>query len=158
MQDWMSDLGWQEASKPKRKWVQPEGARWARQPGSLKEPTDLKRKNNLALVDNKSTAEHNHDHTHDQFQSCVLRQDKPINRSTFEYWATTLPPSVIRGKGLISFSESPHQQWIWQKVGRTYELESSFGTSGQPSMVVLIGTKEMPVKSDPAIYGPFINQ
>ena len=122
------------------------------------ETENLKRKNNLALVDNKSAAEHNHNHTHDQFQSCVLRQDKPINRSTFEYWATTLPPSVIRGKGLISFSESPHQQWIWQKVGRTYELESSFGTSGQPSMVVLIGTKEMPVKSDPAIYGPFINQ
>ena len=119
---------------------------------------NLKRKKNLALVDDKSTAEQNHDHTHDQFQSYVLHQIKPIDRSTFESWATTLPPSVIRGKGFISFAESPHQQWIWQKVGRTYDLESSSEASGQSSMVVLIGTKEMPVESDPVIYGPFLNQ
>tara|TARA_Y100000588_G_scaffold8366_1_gene9604 strand:- start:186 stop:1157 length:972 start_codon:yes stop_codon:yes gene_type:complete len=119
---------------------------------------NLKRKKNLALVDDKSTAEQNHDHTHDQFQSYVLHQIKPIDRSTFESWATTLPPSVIRGKGFISFADSPHQQWIWQKVGRTYDLESSSEASGQSSMVVLIGTKEMPVESDPVIYGPFLNQ
>ena len=118
----------------------------------------LKRRETLALVDKKGTAEHDHDHTHDQFHSCVLRQIKPIDRSTFESWATTLPPSVIRGKGLVSFTESPHQQWIWQKVGRTYDLESSSGASGQSSMVVLIGTKEMPVESDPVIYGPFLKQ
>ena len=119
---------------------------------------NLKRKKNLALVDDKSTAEQNHDHTHDQFQSYVLHQIKPIDRRTFESWATTLPPSVIRGKGFISFADSPHQQWIWQKVGRTYDLESSSEASGQSSMVVLIGTKEMPVESDPVIYGPFLNQ
>ena len=54
----------------------------------------LKRRETLALVDKKGTAEHDHDHTHDQFHSCVLRQIKPIDRSTFESWATTLPPSV----------------------------------------------------------------
>ena len=119
---------------------------------------NIKRRKDLALVDNKGTSEQDHDHNHDQFHSCVLRQIKPIDRSTFESWATTLPPSVIRGKGLISFTESPHQQWIWQKVGRTYDLESSSGASGQSSMVVLIGTKEMPVESDPVIYGPFLKQ
>ena len=125
--------------------------------GSI-ETENIKRRKDLALVDNKGTSEQVHNHNHDQFHSCVLRQIKPIDRSTFESWATTLPPSVIRGKGLISFTESPHQQWIWQKVGRTYDLESSSGASGQSSMVVLIGTKEMPVESDPVIYGPFLKQ
>ena len=122
------------------------------------ETENLKRGKPLALVDDKSTAEQNHDHTHDQFQSYVLHQINPIDRRTFESWATTLPPSVIRGKGFISFTESPHQQWIWQKVGRTYDLEPRSEASGQSSMVVLIGTKEMPVESDPVIYGPFLNQ
>ena len=112
----------------------------------------------LASVGSKATSDHDHGHTHDQFHSCVLRHSKPLDRSTFESWATDLPPSVIRGKGLISFAESPHQQWVWQKVGRTYALESSSGVPEQSSTVVLIGTEEMPTDTDPIIYGPFSTQ
>ena len=111
-----------------------------------------------ALVDTKATSDHGHGHTHDQFHSCVLQHSKPLDRHIFESWATALPPSVIRGKGVISFTESPHQQWVWQKVGRTYHLEHSSITSERSSKVVLIGTKGMPTDTDPKIYGPFSTQ
>ncbi len=112
----------------------------------------------MALVDTKATSDHGHGHTHDQFHSCVLQHSKPLDRHIFESWATALPPSVIRGKGVISFTESPHQQWVWQKVGRTYHLEHSSITSERSSKVVLIGTKGMPTDTDPKIYGPFSTQ
>ena len=112
----------------------------------------------MALVDTKATSDHGHGHTHDQFHSCVLQHSKPLDRHIFESWATALPPSVIRGKGVISFTESPHQQWVWQKVGRTYHLEHSSITSERSSKVVLIGTKGMPADTDPKIYGPFSTQ
>ena len=112
----------------------------------------------MALVGTKATSDHGHGHTHDQFHSCVLQHSKPLDRHIFESWATALPPSVIRGKGVISFTESPHQQWVWQKVGRTYHLEHSSITSERSSKVVLIGTKGMPTDTDPKIYGPFSTQ
>ena len=112
----------------------------------------------MALFDANTTSDHGHGHTHDQFHSCVLQHSKPLDRHIFESWATALPPSVIRGKGVISFTESPHQQWIWQKVGRTYHLEHSSITSERSSKVVLIGTKGMPTDTDPKIYGPFSTQ
>ena len=112
----------------------------------------------MALFDANTTSDHGHGHTHDQFHSCVLQHSKPLDRHIFESWATALPPSVIRGKGVISFTESPHQQWVWQKVGRTYHLELSSITSERSSKVVLIGTKGMPTDTDPKIYGPFSTQ
>ena len=112
----------------------------------------------MALFDANTTSDHGHGHTHDQFHSCVLQHSKPLDRHIFESWATALPPSVIRGKGVISFTEAPHQQWVWQKVGRTYHLEHSSITSERSSKVVLIGTKGMPTDTDPKIYGPFSTQ
>ncbi len=112
----------------------------------------------LASVNIKAPSQHGPDHTHDQFYSCVLRQNEPIDRNVFESWATDLPPSVIRGKGFISFTESPHQNWIWQKVGRTFDLESNSGAPELSSTVVLIGTEEMPSDADPRIHGPFSNK
>jgi len=112
----------------------------------------------MALVDTKATSDHGHGHTHDQFHSCILQHSKPLDRNTFESWATALPPSVIRGKGVISFTESPHQQWVWQKVGRTFAIESNSEAPELSSIVVLIGTEEMPSITDPIIYGPFSNK
>ena len=107
--------------------------------------------NNLASIHDKTKSTHKHD----QFHSCVLRQNQPLSRDAFENWATALPPFVIRGKGLISFTESPHQQWIWQKVGRTYHLEPGSETPEHSSTVVLIGTEQMTTTMTPTIYGPF---
>ena len=115
-------------------------------------------KKDMALVHTKATSDHGHGHTHDQFHSCILQHSKPLDRNTFESWATALPPSVIRGKGVISFTESPHQQWVWQKVGRTFAIESNSEAPELSSIVVLIGTEEMPSITDPIIYGPFSNK
>ena len=92
---------------------------------------------------------------HGQFRSCVLRQEQSIDRSAFDSWAESLPPAVLRGKGFVVFSDSPDQHWLWQKVGRSSRLEPGKGDPVADSTAVLIGTREMPIDTDPSITGPF---
>lgn len=98
---------------------------------------------------------HSGDHAHGQFRSCVLRQEKSIDRSAFDSWAESLPPAVLRGKGFVVFSDTPDQHWLWQKVGRSSRLEPGKGDPVADSAVVLIGTSVMPIETDPSITGPF---
>ena len=96
-----------------------------------------------------------HVHDSDHFRSCVLRQNKAIDRNTFNQWVESLPSSVIRGKGFITLSESPDKSWLWQKVGRSTLLEGNDSTEAMFPAIVLIGTRTMPGIEDPAIMGPF---
>ena len=98
---------------------------------------------------------HNHQHGDDYFRSYVLRQNSPLDRATFDRWAGALPSSVIRGKGFITFSDSPNKHWLWQKVGHSTTLEGDHTTDGAVSAVVLIGTRSMPTIEDLEITGPF---
>jgi len=98
---------------------------------------------------------HDHQHGDDYFRSYVLRQNSPLDRATFNHWAGALPFSVIRGKGFITFSDSPKKRWLWQKVGRSTTLEGDHTTDGAVSAVVLIGTRSMPTIEDLEITGPF---
>lgn len=98
---------------------------------------------------------HGHQHGDDYFRSYVLRQNCPLDRATFDRWAEALPSSVIRGKGFITFADSPKKHWLWQKVGRSTLLEGDHTTDGAVSAVVLIGTRAMPTIEDPGITGPF---
>ncbi len=93
--------------------------------------------------------------SHGQLRSCVLRQEKSIDRSAFDSWAESLPPAVLRGKGFVVFSDAPDQHWLWQKVGRSSRLEPGKGDPVADSTAVLIGTRAMPIDTDPSIRGPF---
>ena len=100
---------------------------------------------------------HTNDHAHGQFRSCVLRHEESIDRNAFEAWAESLPPTVLRGKGFVVFSDTPDQHWLWQKVGRSSRLEPGKGEPIIESTVVLIGTRTMLIDTDPSITGPFQN-
>ena len=100
---------------------------------------------------------HTSDHAHGQFRSCVLRHEESIDRNAFETWAESLPPTVLRGKGFVVFSDTPDQHWLWQKVGRSSRLEPGKGEPIIESTVVLIGTRTMLIDTDPSITGPFQN-
>jgi len=83
----------------------------------------------------------NHKH---QFKSLALSSNKRLNRNTFEIWCDALPTSVIRGKGILYFSDDPiKNKWVWQKVGKNSSIKKFSGNSSN-SDLVLIGTLEMP--------------
>ena len=101
------------------------------------------------------SSSHGLHHENHYFRSYVLRKNSPLDRTTFDRWAGALPSSVIRGKGFITFADSPKKHWLWQKVGHSARLEGNHTTDGAVSAVVLIGTRSMPTIEDPEIIGPF---
>ena len=81
---------------------------------------------------------HNH-----QFKSLALNSSKQLNRKTFELWCEALPPSVIRGKGILCFDDESGNSLVWQKVGKQSSIKKFLGNNSN-SELVLIGTPEMP--------------
>jgi len=89
------------------------------------------------------TEDSNYPHHNHQFKSLALNSSKQLNRKTFELWCEALPPSVIRGKGILYFGDVPGNSWVWQKVGKQYSIKK-FLANNSNSELVLIGTPEMP--------------
>jgi G3E family GTPase len=89
------------------------------------------------------TEDSNYSHHNHQFKSVALYNSKKLNRKTFEIWCEALPPSVIRGKGILYFDDTPENSWVWQKVGKKYSIKK-FLVNNSNSELVLIGTPEMP--------------
>ena len=85
----------------------------------------------------------NYSHHNHQFKSLALNSSKKLNRNTFKIWCDALPPSVIRGKGILYFGDEPGNSWVWQKVGEKSSIKKFSGNSPN-SDLVLIGTPEMP--------------
>ncbi len=103
----------------------------------------------LAIFSEKSvgetnrTGEINYSHHNHQFKSLALKSCKKLDRHTFELWYEALPPSVIRGKGILFFADEPGNSWVWQKVGKKSSIKK-FSRNSSYSDLVLIGTPEMP--------------
>ena len=94
-----------------------------------------------------STEDSNYPHHNHQFKSLALNSSKQLNRKTFELWCEALPPSVIRGKGILYFGDVPGNSWVWQKVGKQSSIKKFLGNISN-SELVLIGTPEMPSSQD----------
>ncbi|MCD8502549.1 MAG: GTP-binding protein [Bacillaceae bacterium] len=45
-------------------------------------------------------------HHHHTFQAIKIELDKPINRPIFEKWLKQLPPTIVRGKGIVQLDET----------------------------------------------------
>ena len=91
----------------------------------------------------KRTEDSNYPHHNHQFKSLALNSSNQLNRKTFELWCEALPPSVIRGKGILYFGDVPGNSWVWQKVGKQSSIKKFLGNNSN-SELVLIGTPEMP--------------
>ncbi|MDC0229805.1 GTP-binding protein [Deltaproteobacteria bacterium] len=96
------------------------------------------------------TEDSNYSHHNHQFKSLALNSSKKLNRNTFEIWCDALPPSVIRGKGILYFGDEPGNSWVWQKVGEISSIKKFSGNSSN-SDLVLIGTPEMPSSQELAL-------
>jgi G3E family GTPase len=103
---------------------------------------------------NTPTPEKGHPHDHPDhaplpFRSIALQSDGTLEQEAFEHWHKSLPPAVIRGKGILHFRNNPEYVWVWQKVGQRSTLKQ-MPTVGQnlDAKALLIGTMEMPLTRD----------
>ncbi|MDE0807720.1 MAG: GTP-binding protein [Alphaproteobacteria bacterium] len=89
-----------------------------------------------------STWGHHHHHAEEMFDTRTFTASGPIDRAKFEVFAAALPPSVVRGKGVLVFSDTPDQAEVWQRVGARMELAKWSGAVAPlASSLVLIGTE-----------------
>lgn len=84
-------------------------------------------------------AQHDHDHLHDQFLSCSLSTEQPLDPVKFEAWAANLNPDIFRAKGIIFFGmKGMGQKFIFQAVGRRWELKLDEWTMDQTPKTELV--------------------
>jgi G3E family GTPase len=74
--------------------------------------------------------EHHHHHHHDEgeaeeygISTFVYYRRKPFDRDAFEKFANNFPKSVIRCKGLIWFSDTPNESYIFEQAGKQIQAE-----------------------------------
>jgi len=83
-----------------------------------------------------------HDHSdHDHglsFESWLFTSDKPLDKAIFNRALAELPQSIYRGKGFVCFSDTPHQRFVVQMVGRRVRLEEEMGTDEEISRTELV--------------------
>ena len=62
--------------------------------------------------------------------SQILKAETPLQYDRFTAWAGGLSADILRGKGLVQFSDRPGT-WLWQKVGDQIQLT---GDNGEDSV------------------------
>ena len=85
------------------------------------------------------------------FRTSSLTANVCPARSEFVAAADLLPASVIRGKGLVRFRESPGEVYLWQLVGASKTLTRVTIPCYEACQLVLIGTAQMPAVSELAL-------
>lgn len=72
-----------------------------------------------------------------QFESVVIPADRPFDRARFEQCLGTLPRSVLRVKGFVSFACDPDEVWLVQCVRRRWNLERHSSASRDRGLIAI---------------------
>lgn len=51
------------------------------------------------------------------FASISLPLPAQVDRNTFTAFVRALSPSIVRAKGLVRFADSPHEMFVWNRIG-----------------------------------------
>ncbi len=51
------------------------------------------------------------------FASATLPLPTQVDRSAFLAFVQSLPPSIVRAKGLVRFTDKPHEMFVWNRIG-----------------------------------------
>lgn len=80
------------------------------------------------------------DHAHD-FESLSLTAEEPLSRERLLAFLDSLPPSVLRGKGVLHLAEDPSRRTIFQRVGGRWSCtpDGPWGEETPGSSLVVIG-------------------
>jgi len=94
--------------------------------------------------------DHHHHHAEELFETRTFTADRPVDRAEFQAFAAALPVSVVRGKGVLVFSDAPDRVEIWQRVGARMNLTPRLdGALPTGSSLILIGTEAIEVANLP---------
>ena len=82
---------------------------------------------------------HRHDHDHaDGFISWSWRSAGPLDLMLFRSAMRSIPPGLLRAKGILAFADRPGERAVFQLVGKRKELKLEPGTPPAESMLVAI--------------------
>lgn len=84
-------------------------------------------------------------HSH-PFGSATLPLPSVVTRAAFEQFVQTLPPSVVRAKGLVRFADDPAPMYVWHRIpGRTkVRFDASWPHADAQPTALFIGV-ELPL-------------
>jgi G3E family GTPase len=83
-----------------------------------------------------------HDHAHEHpFASIVLTLPDVVSRDAFIAFVRTLPPLVVRAKGLVRFADQPDAMYVWNRVDgrRVVTLDHSTPHATAQPIALFIG-------------------
>lgn len=77
----------------------------------------------------------------DDYRSWSLTSAEPIDGEDFRAWVSSLPESILRGKGILQLREDPGHRYVFQLVGEHWSLERErpWTDDSAPSRIVLVG-------------------
>jgi G3E family GTPase len=75
---------------------------------------------------------------HDHFHTLTVLCEAPFERARFEQCIRSLPPTILRAKGFVRFTDSA-EQWMFQYVAGEFALEWIDLLPEPPEHVVFIG-------------------
>jgi G3E family GTPase len=83
---------------------------------------------------------HRHDHA-DGFMSWPWRSTAPLDLALFRSAMRSIPPGLLRAKGILAFADRPGERAVFQLVGKRRELKLEAGPPPPESMLVAIARK-----------------
>jgi G3E family GTPase len=92
--------------------------------------------------DRRHATGHRHDHDHaDGFVSWSWRSAAPLDLALFRSAMRSIPPGLLRAKGILAFADRPGERAVFQLVGKRKELKLEAGSLPAESMLVAIARK-----------------
>ncbi len=56
------------------------------------------------------------------FASATMPLPTQVDRDAFLGFVRALPPSIVRAKGLVRFTDKPHEMFVWNRIGGRKQL------------------------------------
>jgi G3E family GTPase len=81
---------------------------------------------------------HRHNHHADGFVSWSWRSAAPLDLMRFRAAMRSIPPGLLRAKGILAFADRPGERAVFHLVGKRRELKVEPGTPPAESMLVAI--------------------
>jgi G3E family GTPase len=89
-------------------------------------------------VRRRATADSHHHHDHAGFVSWSWRSAGPLDLMRFRSAMRSIPPGLLRAKGILAFADRPGERAVFQLVGKRKELKLEPGMPPAESTLVAI--------------------
>jgi G3E family GTPase len=85
---------------------------------------------------------HHHDDHSARFESWTWTNAQPLQLDAFMRFVKELPTSIYRAKGILRLADAPHQESVFQLVGKRSEISKGAPWSDSPAnAIVFIGSR-----------------